>query len=186
MDFFFLLLLHLLLLHTYYISGNSRQSSFCLENCPLLSRELSTNSRQSSDSYFSSVKSSPGPDIKLAQIWLTNKSQPNTLHGNYLSSINMHATELCQISKDGHVKLWHPYIACILTELWMFPWSLYVSCMLAVQEKVLRGLWRFWGVYEDLARISEEEEEEWEEQEHWHFSSRFPMFHIRSMCYMKR
>ena len=64
-----LVLLHLLLLHTSYISGNSRQSQF-------LSRELSTDSRQSSDSYFSSVKSSPEPDIKLAQIWLTNKSQP--------------------------------------------------------------------------------------------------------------
>ena len=49
---------------------------FCLENCPLLSGELSTDSRQSSDSYFSSVDSSPGLDIKLAQIWLTNKSQP--------------------------------------------------------------------------------------------------------------
>ena len=48
---------------------------FCPENCPLLSRELSTDSRQSSDSYFSSVQSSPGLDIKLAQIWLTNKSQ---------------------------------------------------------------------------------------------------------------
>ena len=34
---------------------------FCLENCPLLSRELSTDSRQSSDSYCSSVQSSPGP-----------------------------------------------------------------------------------------------------------------------------
>ena len=49
---------------------------FCLENCPLLSGEVSTDSRHSSDSYFSSVQSSPGPDIKLAQIWLTNKSQP--------------------------------------------------------------------------------------------------------------
>ena len=46
---------------------------FCPENCPLLSGELSTDSRQSSDSYFSSVQSSL--DIKLAQIWLTNKSQ---------------------------------------------------------------------------------------------------------------
>ena len=73
-----LLLLHLLLLHTSYISGNSRQSSFCPENCPLLSGELSTDSRQSSDSYFSSVKSRPELDIKLAQIWLTNKSQSNT------------------------------------------------------------------------------------------------------------
>ena len=36
---------------------------FCLENCPLLSGELSTDSRQSSDSYCSSVKSSPGLDI---------------------------------------------------------------------------------------------------------------------------
>ena len=50
--------------------------SFCPENCPLLSGELSTDSRQSSDSYFSSVQSSPGPDINLAQIWLTNKSLP--------------------------------------------------------------------------------------------------------------
>ena len=46
---------------------------FCLENGSLLSRELSTDS---SDSYLSSVQSSPGLDIKLAQIWLTNKSQP--------------------------------------------------------------------------------------------------------------
>ena len=36
---------------------------FCLENCPLLSGELSTDSRQSSDSYCSSVQSSPGLDI---------------------------------------------------------------------------------------------------------------------------
>ena len=71
----------------------------CLENCPLLSGELSTKSRQSSDSYFSSVQSSQGPDIKLAQIWLTNKSQPNTLHRNGCSSINMHATELCEMSR---------------------------------------------------------------------------------------
>ena len=49
---------------------------FCPENRPLLSGELSTDSRQSSDSYFSSVQSNPGPDIKLVQIWLTNKSQP--------------------------------------------------------------------------------------------------------------
>ena len=60
--------------------GNSFSFYFfehiCPENCPLLSGELSTDSRQSSDSYFSSVQSSPGLDIKLAQIWLTNKSQP--------------------------------------------------------------------------------------------------------------
>ena len=92
----------LLLLHTSYISGNSRQSSFCPENCPLLSTELSTDPRQSSDSYLSSVKSSPGPDIKLAQIWLTNKNQHNTLHRNGHSSVNMHATELCEISKDDN------------------------------------------------------------------------------------
>ena len=49
---------------------------FCPENCPLLSRELSTDSRQSSVSYLSSVQFSPGLDIKLAQIWFTNKSQP--------------------------------------------------------------------------------------------------------------
>ena len=49
---------------------------FCPKNCPLLSGELSTDSRQSSDLYFSSVQSSPGLDIKLAHIWLTNKSQP--------------------------------------------------------------------------------------------------------------
>ena len=49
---------------------------FCLENCPLLSGELSTDSRQSSDSYCSSVQSSPGLDIKLAQIWLTKKGSP--------------------------------------------------------------------------------------------------------------
>ena len=78
------------------------QAVQCPENCPLLSGELSTDSRQSSDSYFSSVQSSPRPDIKLAQIWLTNKSQSNTLHGNGRSSVNMHATELCEISKDGH------------------------------------------------------------------------------------
>ena len=78
------------------------QAVQCLENCPLLSGELSTDSRQSSDSYFSSVQSSPGPDIKLAQIWLTNKSHPNTLRGNSCCSINMHATELCEMSKDGH------------------------------------------------------------------------------------
>ena len=40
---------------------------FCPENCPLLSGEVSTNSRQSSDSYLSSVQSSPGLDIKLSQ-----------------------------------------------------------------------------------------------------------------------
>ena len=83
-----LLFLLLLLLSTTNFPGNSSQSSnsylfllllllflerFCLENCPLLSRELSTDSRQSSDFYFSSVQSSPGPDIKLAYIWLTNK-----------------------------------------------------------------------------------------------------------------
>ena len=39
---------------------------FCPENCPFLSGELSTDFRQSSDSYFSSVQSSPGVDIKLA------------------------------------------------------------------------------------------------------------------------
>ena len=36
---------------------------FCLEKCPLLSGELSTDSRKSSDSYCSSVQSSPGLDI---------------------------------------------------------------------------------------------------------------------------
>ena len=41
----------------------------CSENCVPVSR-------QSSDSYFSSVQSSPGLDIKLAQIWLTNNCQP--------------------------------------------------------------------------------------------------------------
>ena len=56
---------------------------FCPENCPLLSGELSTLVRrtvhrlhQSSNSYFSSAQSSPELDIKLAQIWLTNTSQP--------------------------------------------------------------------------------------------------------------
>ena len=38
--------------------------NFCLENCPLLSGELSTDFRQSSNSYFSSVQSSTGVDIK--------------------------------------------------------------------------------------------------------------------------
>ena len=86
---FLLLLLLLLLLHTSNFPGNSRQSSdsylfllllllfyFQERFCPILSGELSIDSRQSSDSYFSSVESSPGLDIKLAQTWLTNKSQP--------------------------------------------------------------------------------------------------------------
>ena len=37
-----------------------------------------------------------------------------------------------------------------------------------IQVKVLSGLQWFWGVCKDLARILEEEE-----QEHWHFGSRF-------------
>ena len=70
--------------HTSNFPGNSRQSNdsylflFLLLIFPVafLSGELSTDSRQSSDSYFSSVQASPGLNIKLAQICLTNKSQP--------------------------------------------------------------------------------------------------------------
>ena len=94
-DGLFLLLLLLLLLHTtnfLFLLGTENanfQTGLTFQATPVTPISscsfsfyflkhfcLSTDSRQSSDSYFYSVQSSPGPDIKLAQIWLTNKSQP--------------------------------------------------------------------------------------------------------------